>query len=179
MEECIFYDFWKDCLFSLNCVYDALFEILPKFNFESDLQGRNQATVGCWHNYLISISKWNWYSSLPRTFFIFQTEKYLLRSNLKNISSWDQIWPTEIVDTQLSGFHLLLVAANGVKGNLTLFLYICHNIFLHICHNISSYLLEIKEGATNVQIKRQSETQILMTSDKIVFMSGNKMICKT
>ena len=83
MEECIFYDFWKDCLFSLNCVYDALFEILPKFNFESDLQGRNQATVGCWHNYLISISKWNWYSSLPRTFFIFQTEKYLLRSNLK------------------------------------------------------------------------------------------------
>ena len=132
-------------IFSELCVWCTVWNI-AKFNFESDLQGRNQATVGCWHNYLISISKWNWYSSLPRTFFIFQTEKYLLRSNLKNISSWDQIWPTEIVDTQLSGFHLLLVAANGVKGNLTLFLYMCHNIFLHICHNISSYLPPIFVG---------------------------------
>ena len=132
-------------IFSELCVWCTVWNI-AKIQFESDLQGRNQATVGCWHNYLISISKWNWYSSLPRTFFIFQTEKYLLRSNLKNISTWDQIWPTEIVDAQLSGFHLLLVAANGVKGNLTLFLYMCHNIFLHICHNISSYLPPIFVG---------------------------------
>ena len=73
-------------VFSELCVC-TLLEILPKLNFESDLQGRNQAGAGCWHNYLISISKWNWYSLSPRNFHF---------QNLKMCSPVNQIIPSDL-----------------------------------------------------------------------------------